>query len=237
MPQTYSESERRLRAAVRTFMSPGIWLLLGVQFLILFIFRVRFLAEQSQVAPFVRVALVSVLLAAFFYLLTGISQALTQSREAISISAAMRGAREVFARFMWLLIKAALLFVLALNILSSVVLIVSGLEPQVLVERYFSGLILFSGVLGYVFVFWRPLVFVKQEFLLLPSLISAVRILWNRLSHTAFLAFLMLTPTLVSLLLPGEIPVAAVLGVNLVDGLMGWIAYVYCVEWLQDQRE
>jgi hypothetical protein len=233
MPSSYTESDRRLRAAVRVVMSPGIWFVLGVQFLILMFFHIRLPAELSTALPLIRVFGLSVLVVAFFYLMTGVSLALTRDREAIGISQTIRCAKEVFARFMWLLIKAGLLFVLFLNIVTSVALTVTGLEPQVMAERYFPMLMLFAGGLGFIFVFWRPVVFVKQDFQLLSSLIAALRILWGRLTHSAYLAILTLTPTLVTLLLPEGIPLAVVVGLNLMDGLMGWVAYVYCVEWLQ----
>jgi len=97
---------------------------------------------------------------------------------------------------------------------------------------YFS---LVVGLLTFIFIYWLPFVFVRREFHLLPSLKAALQIARDRLSDSAFLALLVLAPVLVSGLLPPDTPLLVDMLISVVSGIMGWIAYIYCIEVLQEQ--
>ena len=86
----------------------------------------------------------------------------------------------------------------------------------------------------FVFVYWLPFVFVRREFRLFISLRSALNIAWTRLSHSGFLALLIVAPILIAELFPADSPWWLELILSVLTGLMSWIAYVYCVQVLQE---
>ena len=234
MPDTYRENERRLRATVRTFMSPGVWLVIGSLFLIQLIMRFRVFAEMEPPFPFLHLVLLTVLLASFFYLMAGVSHALARSKNVVSLGAAISSGKTVFANFAWLIIKAGLLSILVFNIAAYVAVLVTGLGLNELMKTYSSVFVLSLGIIGFVFVYWMPKVFVAQDFRLIPTLKAALDILRSRLPRSGFLAVLTVGPSVVSMLLPAETPLVLESMLDVAGGFMGWIAYVYCVEWLQD---
>lgn len=234
MSDTYRENERRLRATVRTFMSPGVWLVIGSLFLIQLIMRFRVFAEMEPPFPFLHLVLLTVLLAAFFYLMAGVSHALARSKNVVSFAVAVSSGKTVFANFAWLIIKAGLLSILVFNIAAYVAVLVTGLGLNELMKTYSSVFVLLLGIFGFVFVYWMPKVFVAQDFRLIPTLKAALDIFGSRFLRSGFLAVLTLGPTIVSMLLPAETPLILESMLDVVGGFMGWIAYVYCVEWLQD---
>jgi hypothetical protein len=122
-----------------------------------------------------------------------------------------------------------------MNVLIVAVLLLTGQDMKVITNAlspFFSPAV---GILTFVFVYWLPFVFVRREFHLLPSLKAALQIARDRLSDSAFLALLVLVPVLVSGWLPSDTPLMFDLLVSVVSGVMGWIAYIYCIEVLRAQ--
>jgi hypothetical protein len=231
---TARESRLRLRAAVRTLLSPGIWLVLAVQTALVFSMR-DMPAGVSPMASALAIFLTATALTLLYYLQAGAFHALTQGRETLAVMETVRAGRAVFAAFVWLTLKAGLLLAAVMNVLIVAALLLTGQDIKVIMNAlapFFSPVV---GILTFIFVYWLPFVFVRREFHLLPSLKAALRIAWDRLSNSAFLAFLVLVPVLVSGLLPSDTPLLFDLLISLVSGVMGWIAYIYCIEVLREQ--
>jgi hypothetical protein len=228
-----TEGELRLHAMVRAVLSRGIWFVLAAQELLMFVLQWR---TPGGTAPLLITFLTAATLMLFFYLQAGAFHALTLDRGTLPVSAVVRAGRTVFAAFVWLLLKAGLLFALVINILLLLVLLLTGSDiknlSQLLVA-YFGPI---TGVLSFVFVYWLPWVFVQREFRLLPGLRASLRIARERLAQSAFLALLVLVPVFAASFLPADSPVLLNALASLVIGILGWIAYIYCVDVLR-QRE
>lgn len=232
---TARESGLRLRAAVRALLSPGIWLLLCVQLTLVFAMRWSVPADASPLTSALAIFLTAAALMLFYYLQAGAFHALTQGRETLTVTEVVRAGRVVFAAFVWLTLKAGLLLAVVMNVLILAALLLTGQDIKTVMNTlspFFGPAV---GILSFVFVYWLPFVFVRREFHLLPSLKAALRIARDRLSDSAFLAFLVLVPVLVSGWLPSDTPLMFDLLVSVVSGVMGWIAYIYCIEVLREQ--
>ncbi len=232
---TARESGLRLRAAIRALLSPGIWLLLSVQLALVFTMRWSAPADASPVTSALAIFLTATALMLFYYLQAGAFHALTQGRETLTVAEVVRAGRVVFAAFVWLTLKAGLLLAAVMNVLIFAALLLTGHDIKDVMNAlspFFSPAV---GILVFVFVYWLPFVFVRREFHLLPSLKAALQIAWDRLSDSVFLAFLVLVPVLVSGLLPSDTPLLFDLLASVVSGVMGWIAYIYCIEVLREQ--
>lgn len=232
---TARESGLRLRAAIRALLSPGIWLLLAVQIALVFTMRWSVPDDASPLTSALAIFLTATALMLFYYLQAGAFHALTQGRETLTVAEVVRAGRVVFAAFVWLTLKAGLLLAAVMNVLIFAALLLTGQDIKALMNALspFFGPVV--GILTFVFVYWLPFVFVRREFHLLPSLKAALQIAWDRLSDSALLAFLVLVPVLVSSLLPSDTPLLFDVLVSVVSGVMGWIAYIYCIEVLREQ--
>ena len=231
---TARDSGLRLRAAIRALLSPGIWLVLAVQTALVFSMR-DMPADVSAPASALAIFLTATALTLFYYLQAGAFHALTLGRETLAVMETVRAGRVVFAAFVWLTLKAGLLLAAVMNVLIVVVLLLTGQDIKAIMNAFapFFGPLI--GILTFVFVYWLPFVFVRREFHLLPSLKAALRIAWDRRSDSAFLALLVLAPVLVSGWLPSDTPLPVDLLISVVGGVMGWIAYIYCIEILREQ--
>ena len=228
------ESGYRLHAAVRTLLSPGIWLVLAAQAALVFSLQWRVSATATTQESILPVFLATVTLMLFFYLQTGAFYALTRDRNTLSAAEVVRAGKAVFAPFLWLILKASLLFAVMTNAFIFIALLITGYNLKSLVTAlvpYFDPMI---GLVTFVFIYWLPWVFTRREFRLLPSLKSALRIARTRLPRSTFLALLVLAPALVSGLIPADSPMFLDLLLSVASSVMGWIAYVYCAEVLQD---
>jgi hypothetical protein len=237
MPESaphYTEGERRLHALVRTLLSPGVWMVLAAQIVLVFLFQWQAPAGDAPLVAALSTFLTAAALMLFFYLEAGAFHGFALSREALSAGQVIRGAAPVFARFLWLTLKAGVLLVVLLNMIFLLAMSVTGAELKALTATFYRFISPVAGVAAFVFAYWLPFVFVRQEFRLFASLRAALRIARARLSHSVFLALLILAPTLAAGLLPADLPMPLMLAVNSVAGLLGWIAYVYCVETLQE---
>ncbi len=232
-PSRYTETEHRLHAAVRVFFSPGIWLVLATQIALLFSLQWRAPSDASPAQSALSILATLIALVLFFYLQAGAFHALTLDKKPLSPKAVFHAAKEIFSIFMLLTLKAGLVLMIVLNVLLYTAMLVTGLELQAIVHAV-SPFGLAVSLLAFVFVYWLPFVFVRREFRLFTSLRSALKIAWTRLSHSGFLALLIIAPILLAELFPAQSPWWLELILSVLTGLMSWIAYVYCVQVLQE---
>jgi len=228
-----TEGELRLHAMVRAVLSPGIWFVLAAQLLLMFAMQWRVPEDAAPQEPTLAIFLTAAALMLFFYVQAGAFQALSQGREALPVSEVIRAGKAVFAAFVWLILKAGLLFAVVMNILVLVALLLTGTNLEGLTQAltaYFGPI---TGVLAFVFVYWLPLVFVQREFRLLPGLKAALRLARDRLGQSAFPALMVLVPALAAGFLPAGSPAWLHVLTSVVTGLLGWVAYIYCVDVLR----
>ena len=223
-----SEGERRIRAAVRVCLSKGVWLVLAVQMVLFFALREPRIV--GDVPDAVRVIMVALAVAAFLYLVAGVSQALANERDAVGVRASLQAGVTSFGPFLWLIVKVALLAGLTLNILLPFIATPGSADRAVLPEPLLQAFPLIEGLISFVFVYWLPVVFVQRKFALFATLRVALITAWERLPHAAYLAFLTLAPVVPALFLPDATPLVIMLALSLLAGLMDWIAYDYCVQ-------
>ena len=235
-PSGQTEGGFRLHATVRALLSPGIWFVLATQIALLFSLQWRVPADAAPLQSMLAVFLTATALLMFFYLQAGAFQALTQGRDTLSVMEIVRAGKPVFVSFVWLTIKAGLLFALTMNVLVLLALMFTGSDFKNLMQMLQSTFGPMTGLLGFVFVYWLPIVFVQRDFRLLPSLKAALKVAWSRIAHAMFLAILVLVPALVTGLLPVETPLLVNAVTSLASGLLGWIAYIYCVDILRRSR-
>lgn len=222
-----------MRATLRALLSGGVWLVVLTQFVLPLMANMP--AATEGAAHVVRIAAVTLMLLGLLYLIAGASRALALGRDPVSIVAVVRSGKPVFIPFLWLLFKTGLLAAVILQLGMLVGVLISGLEATALVERIapYTGALV--AALGFVLVYWMPIVFADHNFAMLPTLAEAFRVAWARLRLSGYLAFLTLTPAVIAVLIDGEPSGLVVGGLNLIGGVMAWIAYAYCVEWRQSQ--
>lgn len=231
---SHTEGDLRLHAAIRTVVSPGIWFVLGVQTGFMLFLQWSGSAEALAAIPGLRILLAASALLLFFYLQAGAFHALTLKRDALSVREIFVAGRSVFGNFVWLTLKTGLLIVLVANLLIFTVLLLTGLDFKALMQIVIPFLGSLVGLLAFVFVYWLPYVFVQREFRLLSSLKAALQMARDRIAYSTFLALLVLLPALALEFLPlkaGAMQWAA----SFASGIMGWIAYIYCVDVLRQK--
>jgi len=231
-PQS-NENTRRIRAFVRTFMSPAIWLFAGYQVALLLLLRVDLASFGENVSSLYAPLVFTALFMGLFFLAAGIYQSFAVSQSVIQIPMALANARRIFSAFILLSLKAGLLGLLAINVLVVFIQVFTGIEPGVLFKTYARYLSAIVSVLALVFVYWLPLVFVRGNFRLLETLAEAFRIGRNRISQAGFLAALLLIPPFLLILLPADFADAVVIGLSVIGELLAWVAFAYCAEYLQ----
>lgn len=231
-----TENERRIRAGVRTALSSGVWAVIAVQLLaVAFVLNgiapFGSLEAALSQAPGLAIVL-AVLVLGYAYLMSGTSRAFATGKATVAVRDSLNRGREVFPAFLWLALKLLVLGLVCLYVLATIAYLIAaaaqskGLAEQIL----WSGPRIILAIAPFVFVYWLPVVFVRNDFRLMPTLRAALEIIWRRLSSSSFLAFLIFFPLLLLWLLPAGAPVAVVLAVSLLGQLMAWTAYVYCVE-------
>jgi hypothetical protein len=229
-----SEGERRLRAAVRALLSTSVWCTVGGQlFLVAFW---RFASADSGASVTALVIVLAAAFAGFLYLTVGVSQALADRRDTVGLRVAVRAGSASYGPFLWMIAKAALLGGVLLNI---AIYIVNGAavgEPATWTESALRLLPLAQGVVSFAFVYWLPIVFVRRNFALFQTLRAALATAWQRLPQAGYLALLTLTPAVLATIAGDSAPFVVLLLLTLIGAMMEWIAYIYCVEWLQGQR-
>lgn len=231
-----TEGELRLHAMVRAVLSPGIWFVLAAQLLLMFALQWRVPEGAAPLMSALAIFLTAAALMLFFYLQAGAFHALTRGRGTLPVSEVIRAGRTVFAAFVWLLLKAGLLFALVMNILVLVALLLTGSDIKNLTQAlaaYFGPM---TGALGFVFAYWLPLVFVQREFRLFPTLKASLRITRERLAQSAFLAFMVLVPAVAAGFLPADSPALLHALASVITGFLGWVAYIYCADVLRQRQ-
>lgn len=221
----------RLRAFLRALLSSGVWAVIAAQLAMLFLLRAA--PETTAASAQLRLGALVALFFALLYLVAGASHALARSRDTVSVREVLRAGQAVYGRFLWLAFKAAIVFLVLFNLLLSVVLALSGLEMQALIEASVGVYSWLGALIGFVFVYWMPVIFVRGNFMLVETLRTALANLWDDRRHAVFLAFLTLTPTVLAAFLGDPPPWLAVVALNIAGGLLGWTAYAFCAARLQ----
>ena len=249
MTSEYTESERRLRAIVRAFLSPGVWLVVGAQFLAQFALRQGVPTGESG-PDLPRTLLFSALMMGFVYLQAGAYHGLAKGSDRLTLREVATPGVALFARFLWLFLKLGVSAALVFNLFALALMSSAGVSPDALVRQLAPTLPMLLAVLGLAFVYWLPLVFVTDDFRLFATWRRALRTAWQRLPQSGFLAVLLIAPVVLLLLLPEVVPddsmdgggraalgtaaEALLLSLSALASLLGWIVYIYCVEWLRD---
>ncbi len=231
MSTSHTEGERRLRALVRAFLSPGIWLVVSAQLTLQL--SLQQLSGAGE-APLAWVLTLSGLLLGFAWLQAGAYHALARGRDRLLLADMARTGLGRFTRFLWLFIKLGLLAALLLNVVVFLFVSGSGTSPEGLVRTLAPFLGLLLAAAGFLFVYWLPLVFVTDDFRLFATLRRALATAWQRLPQSGFLALLILLPPALFTLLPSETPLWLLVPLAAGASLLGWVAYIYCAEWLRD---
>lgn len=233
-----SENTYRLRAVVRVFVSPGVWLVIASQILFFIVFSFGTAVKDAQQAPPVHPLIILVLFVAALFFLGGAYHSLAVHQNRVTVLEVFSGAMQVFGRFIGLCFKALGLFLLIFAMFYGLLVPGAGGGASKQAIQQVSLIIgaLFI-VLNYIFIYWLPTVFVSDNFALIPTLKTAVYIARKRFKRSGFIAALVFLPAIVSLIVPvgSALPVQVVVG--FIGQLMGWIAYVYCVGIIADDRQ
>jgi len=231
MTASKTEGERRLRALVRAALSPGVWLVVGVQ-LALQLALARGL-DGDEPTPG-RLLALSGLLLGFAWVQASAYRALAYGHDRLSAADTLHAGRGRFTRFLWLFVKLGLLAALLSNVAVFLFLSGSGMAPDTLLRALAPFLGLLWAAFGFLFVYWLPLVFVTDDFRLLVTLRRALFTAWRRLPQSGFLALLILLPPALFTLLPADASPWLLVPLAAGASLLGWAAYIYCAEWLRD---
>lgn len=221
------ESTYQLRAAVRTIMSPAVWVLTLLQAVMLV--SLSLLGGNEESAPTAGFPVIfSLLVFAFVYLMSGLFQAFAKEKNIVTVQEAFSQGKYVFTSFIWLMLRLFILFFLITNIL----LAISGTQPGEVIKEGAKSFALVVAFLSFIFIYWLPIVFTVSDFRLLKTLNTALLVTWNRLKQSAFLALLVLLPAVIAWMMPADIPLPALVGIASINEIATWIAYVYCIEYL-----
>lgn len=236
------EGERRIRAAVRALMSPGVWLVVAVQLptgmLIHNILLTLSSGESAQpLLPWIM--LLALLFLVYVYLMSGTSRAFALNAATVSLQDAVMRGQQVFNAFLWLAVKICLLGMLAVyiglyvfGIVAQIIGVTTESETKALVPIVKAV----AMITPFALVYWLPIVFVRNDFRIIPTARLALKIIWRQLPRSGFLAFLVFCPLLLLWLLPSAAPFVVTLLLGVLGQLLAWIAYVYCVEMLLANR-
>jgi hypothetical protein len=229
---TPTESEQRIRAAVRVVLSPGVWLVIGLQ-VVFVTLRTQTILPLDDTGP-TGVALVTFgALLILIYLVSGTFRSFALGDNTVSIYETLSRGKEVFTSFLWLLVQVGLLLLLVLFVLLSLLYwsrAIDGANTERLVTEVVRNVRVVAMVIPFLFVYWFPVVFSTNDFRVFATLRSALRIIWQQLWKSGFLAFLIFFPLVVFWLVPDNSPLIVFLIINVIAEVMGWTAYVYCVE-------
>lgn len=226
------ESTRRLRALIRALLSHGIWAIIALQLLMGVVMRTP-VGEGGAMAA-MRTALLLAATLGVLYGTAGMSAALAASRDPVPIAGMVTAGRPVFGAFLWLVVKAGLLALAVLQVVLTITIAMSHQEPAQAIAQLPSFMLPLAAILGFVLVYWMPVVFHRRDFRLLATLAEALRLARSRLSAAGFLALLTLAPPALAWALDGRGGAPAAFVLQVMASLLAWAAYIYCVEWLQD---
>lgn len=236
MVEQPSEYQRRLRAALRSLLSQGVWLT------IVFELGVSVLPQSGALESLGvgKFALLGVVAAIAVYLQAGTMLALARGREVVPIPEVLLSGRLVFPRFIWLMLKTGFLFLVVINValLGFDATGLIDIEDKDAVPVFSTAVTVAVVPLKYLLAYWLPWVFTRQDFRLLVSLQDAVRTAWQRFTRAGlFLALLLLLPGSVLASLSPQAPFLLLTGIMLAAMVLDWIAFAYCVEVVREEPE
>jgi hypothetical protein len=229
-----SENQRRLRAALRSLLSQGVWLTIVFELGVSALPQTAALEELGSG----KFAILGLLAAMAVYLQAGTMLALARGRDVVAIPEVLLSGRQVFPRFVWLMLKTGFLFLVILNValLGLNVTGVIAIEDKEAVPVFAAIVTVAIVPLKYLLAYWLPWVFARQDFRLLASLRAALRTAWQRFARAGiFLAVLLLVPGSVLVSLSPKAPFLLLSGIMLAAIVLDWIAYAYCVEAVREE--
>ncbi len=226
---TPTESEQRIRAAVRVVLSPGVWLVIGLQ-VVFMTLRTQTILPLGDFGPARLAPAIFGTLLILIYLMSGTFRSFALGNSTVSIYETLSRGKEVFASFLWLLVQVGLLAVVVGFVLLNLLYLSRSVDLEQLITEMVPYVTIIAMVVPFLLVYWFPVVFSTNDFRVFATLRSALRIIWQRLWRSGFLAFLILVPLVAFWLLPDSSPLIVFLIVSVIGEVMGWIAYVYCVE-------
>ncbi|MFQ5994061.1 MAG: hypothetical protein ACE5K1_03125 [Acidiferrobacterales bacterium] len=232
-----AETQRRIRATVRAVLSSGVWLVISVQAIAVGLWMQWVVPAASADEPGMNlptiVLVLGVVLVAYTYVMSGTFRSFAVGTATVSAMDTLNRGKEVFSQFMWLWLKVLLLGLVVLYSLGALIPMIgaaAGKTTEQIIRALAPGLQGLAFLAPFVFVYWLPVVFVKNNFRVLPTVRAALLLIWQRLTKSSFLAFLVFVPLVILWLLPDNAPLAVLLTVSVFGQLMAWIANIYCVE-------
>jgi hypothetical protein len=233
-PRVHSEENaRRIHALVRAAYSPVVWVLAVLSGMALILDSLSAGGDRSTL-NFVAIVAISLF---NFYLAVGGYEAFARSKSTVSMPEALHSAGKVLGRFLWMILQAAFFLFIVSLVLSLLYLLVAGPaalqhaqpggEPSQAVKLVYGGI---AALFVLVTVYWFPIVFVRGDFRLFPTLTAAVRTLGRHASSLVYLGILLLLPAAVLLLGADAIPFPIVAIVAMAGEVLRWAAYAYCVD-------
>ena len=227
------ESTYQIRAAVRTVMSPAVWMLTLWQAIMLISLSMLGGDEETDSVTGFPV-IFSILIFGFIYLISGLFRAFSTGTGVVSIPEAFNEGKNYFTPFIWLMLRLLVLFFLVTQIL----LIVTGAQPGEIIREGAKSFAFAVSFLSFLFIYWLPIVFSTPDFRLFKTLNVALIIAIDRLKQSLFLAVLILLPALIAWTMPADIPLTVLVSMASISEIATWIAYVYCIEYLiRDKKQ
>jgi hypothetical protein len=225
------ESTYQLRAAVRTIMSPAVWLLTIIQAVLLVSMALFGGSENTEPVPGFPVFF-SILVFGFVYMMSGLFRSFVVEKNIVTVQVAFNQGKIVFTSFIWLILRLLILFFLITNIL----FVVSGAQPAEVIKEGAKTFAFLVAILSFIFIYWLPIVFTASDFRLFKTLNTALLVAWDRIRQSLFLALMVLLPAMIAWLMPKDIPLPALVGIASINEIATWIAYVYCIEYLNRDK-
>lgn len=236
MVEQPGEYPRRLRAALRSLLSQGVWLTIVFELGVSALPQTGVL-DSLGVGKF---AILGTVAALAVYLQAGTMLALARGREVVPVPEVLLSGRLVFPRFIWLMLKTGFLFLVVINV-ALLGLNATGLidvEDKEALPVFAVAVTVAVVPLKYLLAYWLPWVFTRQDFRLLVSLKAALRTAWQRFTRAGlFLALLLLLPGAVLVSLSPQAPLLLLSAIMLAAMVLDWIAYAYCVDVVREQPE
>lgn len=228
-----NENTKRIRAVVRVIMSPGVWLVIAAQIAFQVALNVASHDSDSAMPPMIRPSIIMTLLLAVLFFISGAFRSLAIHQERVSVKEIFTNGLVVFNSFLLLCFKLLGLLLLIFMFFSSFFL--SGMDVESNKEGM-RQLLLTVGVLAvvanFIFIYWLPLVFVTGNFKVIKTLAASLQIAKGRWPQAGFIAVLVFVPAGISLLMPQDTALTAIVLLGLLGQVSGWIAYVYCAEFI-----
>ncbi|GMR19572.1 MAG: hypothetical protein BMS9Abin36_0167 [Gammaproteobacteria bacterium] len=235
-----SENTHRLRAIIRVCVSPSIWLLAVLSQVPVVLVYLKVFAgddgQQSIPGIFFLAWMILIL-----FLSGGIFNALASHRDPVGLRQMVQLAQPVFGVFLWLILRAMFLGMVVLMMLIWMTAPESGDMQASAVQEWLqtriSLMTLVMATVHLLFIYWLPLVFVRRNFMLIPTLLASVRVFMSRLPQSPFLIALLGIPALGLFAMPDNAPWVLVVIIGMSAKLFSWIAYTYCVEYVVRDKD